>query len=196
MAITPATKPKPAKKINLNTLTGQLDREWEDLQSGLVPQADAPLLTYYHSGTRTALTWIEGDPYTYLFPAAYQGERLARLCGYLKSLEEKPMPELHAARDKQVELLREQTWPAYVEVCVDMTHEGTGGTPAELTYTWAGVDSLWTEEGPAGPVDAPAPRLPKFHSAESEAFHCNALAVLFLNRATRRPLCDLDVTPF
>ncbi len=47
-----------------------------------------------------------------------------------------------------------------------------------------------------GPQDAPPPYLPLFHSEESEAFHCNARAVLHLDRAIRRPLCDLDITPF
>lgn len=123
-------------------------------------------------------------------------ERLARLCGYLQKAERLQGLELEHERDRQTHLLRTQTWPEYLDVCAGMNHDGSGGCQAELTYTWSGIDTLWSEQNSEGPQDAPPPYLPLFHSEESEAFHCNALAVLYLNRATRRPLCDLDITPF
>ena len=107
------------------------------------------------------------------------------------------MNPLMDARDKQIELLRTITWPAYRDRCADtMNYSGTGGLKAELTYTWDGIDSLYSPDADSGPLDQPLPYLPKFHSPESEAFHCNVLAVLFLNRAVKTTLCDLWVTPF
>lgn len=197
MPITPAAK-RTARKISLKLLLDQLDQEWGKHQAGgPYPEAwENDLLAYYHAGVRVALHWIDGDPYTYQFPREYQGERLARLCGYLQTLEDVTGLPLHTERDRQVQLLRGTAWPVYAEVCAGMTHEGGPGISAELTYTWSGIDSLWSEQNPEGPQDAPPPYLPKFHAPESETFHCCALAVLFLNRATKRPLTDLDITPF
>lgn len=196
MPITPATKPaQPGRKrISLKLLLDQLDQEWEKAQPLGGPDAD--LLAYYHSAIRVALHWIDGDPYAYQFPRAYQGERLAKVCAYLQRLETADSQTLIRERDRQVTLLRERAWPQYAEVCAGMTYEGTGGTQAELTYTWAGIDSLWGSDEGEGPKDAPPPYLPRFYAPESETFHCCALAVLYLNRANKLPLTDLDITPF
>ncbi|MDP9764895.1 hypothetical protein [Deinococcus enclensis] len=205
MPITPSTKPaQPGRKrISLPLLLDQLDREWDDLQAQDNPfttDDDRALLAYYHAAVRIGLDWIQGD-YHYTFPTWYQDQRLARLCTYLKGLEGLDMNPLMDARDKQLTLLREQTWPAYYERCTPgMNHHASTGTDtsikAELTYTWDGIDSLYSPAGDSGPLDQPLPYLPKFHSPESEAFHCNVLAVLFLNRAVKTSLCDLWVTPF
>lgn len=205
MAITPATKP-PApgrKRISLKLLLDQLDHEWAASQAQDNPfrsDDDRALLAYYQTAVRIGLQWIDGD-YRYAFPDWYQDQRLARLCGYLNGLEGQDAPTLYPHRDKQVTLLREQTWPAYRERCTPgMAHHASTGTDtsitAELTYTWDGLDSLYSPEEHSGPMNAPLPYLPRFHAPESEAFHCNALAVLFLNRAVKLGLADLDVTPF
>lgn len=200
MPVTPELT-RTARKVSLGFLLKTLDREWADHEAGEAQQPyperwEVDLLAYYHAAIRVALHWLDGDPYTYKFPRAYQGERLAKLCAYLIKTEKLQGGALELERDRQVYLLRTQTWPAYAEACAGMNHDGSGGLAAELTYTWSGIDTLWSEQDPEGPQDAPPPYLPKFHSLESEAFHCNALAVLYLNRATKRPLTDLDITPF
>ncbi|QLG11758.1 hypothetical protein HLB42_21640 (plasmid) [Deinococcus sp. D7000] len=198
MAITPSV-PKTARKISLGFLLKTLQKEWDAHAAHAEPFPEPweeALFAYYHAGVTVALSWIDGDPYTYRFPREYQGERLARLCGYLQKLETADPAVLIAQRDKQVALLRDVTWPAYEQACVGMNHTGTGGLLPELTYTWDGIDSLWSEHDEPEDKNAPPPYLPKFHAAESEAFHCNALAVLFLNRAAKFPLSDLDITPF
>lgn len=203
MAITPEVK-RTARKVSLGFLLKILDQEWEKLQASVEKEPwnghwQSGLLPHYFAGVHVALHWIDGDPYTYKFPPAYQQERLARLCAYLQKMEALTGEALFNERDKQVTLLSETVWPGYAEVCVGMGHEeGTGDKPMppELTYTWEGVDSLWSEHEPAGPMNEVLPYLPKFHSKESEAFHCCALAVLFLNRACKCGLADLDVTPF
>ena len=200
MPISPE-RTRTARKVSLGFLLKTLNQEWDAHQTSAAVQPypeqwETDLLAYYHAGVRIALHWIDGDPYTYKFPKPYQDERLARLCGYLKKCEALTGAALINERDKQVRLLREQTWPAYAEACAGSNHTGTGGLALELTYTWSGIDSLWSEHDPESPKDAPPPYLPKFHAPESEAFHCNALAVLYLNRAAKYPLSDLDITPF
>ncbi|GGM39710.1 hypothetical protein GCM10008956_15190 [Deinococcus arenae] len=198
MAITPATKPAPkTKRINLQLILDQLDAEWAAQDTPFADDDTRALLAYYQTAARVALHWISGDPYTHQFPTGYQDERLAKVCAYLRGQGGATQGELLTARDRQVTLLLDRTWPAYRGTCTDtMNYTGTGGLPAEFTFTWAGIDSLWTPDTYQPPMDAPAPYLPRFHSPESEAFHCNVLAVLFLNRAIKTGLCDLDVTPF
>lgn len=197
MAITPTTLRTP-RKISLGFLLKTLDKEWDAHTTPWPEPWEDALFAYYHGGVRIALHWVDGDPYTYKFPRAYEGERLARLCGYLRKLELADPVTLITERDKQVNLLRDVTWPAYEKACAGMCTEASPGQdcPSELTYTWDGIDSLWSEHDAPEDKDAPPPYLPKFHAAESEAFHCNVLAVLFLNRAAKYQLSDIDITPF
>ena len=197
MPVTPELTRTP-RKVSLGFLLKTLDGEWAALQAdeALRCAADADLLAYYHAGVRVALHWVDGCVFSYKFPRAYQGERLAKVCAYLQKTEKLQGGALEVERDKQVAFLRETTWPEYERECVGMNYDGSGGARAELTYTWSGIDSLWSEQNADETQDAPPSYLPKFHSPESEAFHCNSLAILFLNRATKRPLTDLDITPF
>ena len=195
MPVTPELTRTP-RKVSLGFLLKTLDGEWAALRAdeALRCAADADLLAYYHAGVRVALHWVDGCVFSYKFPRAYQNERLAKACHYLQKCEKLQGGALEIERDKQVAFLRETTWPEYERECSGSNHLGSGGLKMELTYTWSGIDSLWSE------IDIPEgespPYLPKFHSPESEAFHCNILAILFLNRATKRPLTDLDITPF
>ena len=59
-------------------------------------------------------------------------------------------------------------------------------------YTWDGLDTLWQTEDSAV-NDQQIYYLPQFHCRASEDFHLVALAVLFLNRACKRRLSDLEV---
>lgn len=145
MPITPEVK-RTARKVSLGFLLKILDQEWEKLQASveLNPQQSnwsSGLYSYYHAGVRVALHWIDGDPYTYKFPPAYQQERLARLCAYHVRVESLTGEALFDERDKQVTLLKETVYPVYAEVCGGMSLEGHNGAPPELTYTWEGVDS-------------------------------------------------------
>lgn len=200
MPITPINRPVTPgrKKISLPLLLDQLDREWEASQRAdalFVSDDDAACLTYYHCALRVALRWIEGD-YHYQFPAWYGGQRLEKVCAYLRGLEGQPAEALYPHRDKQVTLLRTTSWPAYRDRCALTGHTGTGGVPAELGYTWDGLDSLYTPDEALSGQEKVLPYLPRFHAPESEAWHCNALAVMFLNRALKLALVDLEVTPF
>ena len=197
MPVTPELT-RTVRKVSLGFLLKTLDSEWAAHEAGppLPERWEADLLAYFHAAARVALHWVDGDCYTYIFPRAYQGERLAKLCAYLKKTEKLTGGALEIERDKQVAFLRGTTWPAYALACAGMNHDGSGGCTAELTYTWAGIDTLWSEQNPHEAQDAPPSYLPKFHSPESEAFHCNVLAIVYLNRATKRPLADLDITPF
>ncbi|WP_181392077.1 hypothetical protein [Deinococcus irradiatisoli] len=58
-------------------------------------------------------------------------------------------------------------------------------------YTWDGLDTLWQTEGSVI-KDEQNTYLPQFHCRASEDFHLVALAVLFLNRACKRRLSDLE----
>lgn len=182
----PARKTPIKPNVSLELLQDQLDAEWR-------PDAD-DLAVYFHAAARTALHWIAGDPYAVQFPPTYD-TRLVRLCAWLRGQQDSDPAALLATRDAQVTALRERTWPAYRDTCTLASHErGTGTGPhSPPEFDWAALDGTWDEDGPA---DARASRLPVFLSAESEAWHCNVLAVLFLNRAVKMPLCDLDVTPF
>lgn len=204
MAITPQAGPRP-RRPSPTLLLDQLDAEWaaHEAQATPLPEAwEEALLAYYQTAVRVALHWIQGDP-AFPFPLEYRTERLARACAHIVKVTTQDVPAVIAERDRQVQALRDRTWPAYEEVCAPWAHQASTGTDTSiraefgrLPYTWAGLDVLWSESEPSGAQDAPPSYLPKFCSPESEAFHCNALVVLFLNRAAKYQLCDLDLTPF
>ena len=200
MPLTPELT-RTARKVSLGFLLKTLEREYVEREASEARQPhperwEIDLFWYYHTAVYVGAHWINGCPFSYKFPRAYQGERLAKLCAYLQKAEKLHGGALELERDRQTDLLRTQTWPAYAKACTGMNHDASGGCTAELTYTWSGIDTLWSEQNLEEAQDAPPSYLPKFHSLESEAFHCNALAVLYLNRATKRPLTDLDITPF
>lgn len=182
-------KAAPKPHVKLRDLLDQLDREFDAystlcLTADSAPSVDAQgLMAYFFCCVRVALHWVGGDPYTVEFPQHYQGERLAKLCRWLSGL---PPEQLEQARAGQVAQLHRR-WPAYAAKCT--TYRGDDGSPPDvLGFTWVGLDSLWSSDEPTDDTRY----FPKFGCVESEDFHLLALAVLFLNRATRRKLSDLE----
>ncbi|EYB67041.1 hypothetical protein DEIPH_ctg052orf0038 [Deinococcus phoenicis] len=186
-----AAAPKSAaSRNNLALILDQLDSEWATLKQDdpTIHGEDAGLLAYYHSCVRPALHWVAGDPYTFAFPESYQRERLAKLCGYLKSLQGADAQQVKAARERNLAGLR-AVWPAYRELNPDDVPNGL--SPMELEcppFTWAAIETGWNGDGPD---DYRINFLPAFATKESADFHLAALAVLFLNRQLRYALTDL-----
>lgn len=199
MSLTGRTKTKapPApQKIKLEDLLTQLDHEWETLKQDDAQKYgldEAGLLAYYHCCLRPALYWIEGDPYTYTFPDAYQHERLAKLCQYLRGLQhETDKTTLKKARELSLRNLR-KSWPPFRDLAYpDMPADWPGSTSDWETplFNWE-VVGVPTWDGVELPEKARALELPAFRYPESANFHLNALAVLFLNRQVRYYLTDL-----
>lgn len=202
MPLTGTTKAKAAAKaaptIRLRDLLDQLDSEWATLKQDS-PQLhgdDAGLLAYYHTCTRCALHWINGDPYSFQFPEGYLGERLAKLCAYLKSLQGAEQQQVKEARERTLAGLR-QAWPAYRELADpkgDYPHEHYCALDDEvLPFTWEAIETLWPGENwrAEDGADARALFLPQFATQASADFHLAALAVLFLNRQCKYMLTDL-----
>jgi len=181
------TAPKPTKKISLPLLLDQLDSEWLTDKNPAHP--DAALRAYVHAAARIALHWISGDPYNMKFPEDFQTERLAKLCGWLKALEGEATI---AARTAQVAALR-QVWPAYADVCTGALNDSAPHDQEfiQRSYTWDGLDTLWQTDESAI-KDQQIYYLPQFHCRASEDFHLVVLAVVFLNRASKRRLVDLE----
>jgi hypothetical protein len=195
MGLTGVKKKAPGKaggrqgrSKDLTLILDQLDREFDAYSQHCVSADSAPsveeqgLMAYFFCCVRVALHWV-GDPYTVEFPEHYQGERLAKLCRWLSGLQPE---QLEQARAGQVAQLHRR-WPAYAAKCT--TYRGDDGSPPDvLGFTWVGLDSLWSSDEPTDDTRY----FPKFGCVESEDFHLLALAVLFLNRATRRKLSDLE----
>lgn len=183
--------------IRLRDLLDQLDREWGELRLDWGAEATDPrntdeagLLAYFHTCLRPALHWVNGDPYTVQFPDEYQGQRLAKMCGYLREQLTVSPEAAQAARELNLRALREK-WGPYRDLAIpEGLPNGTSALEAEvLPFTWAAMDTLW--QGPNWMGDGPAQFLPQFHSKASADFHLAALATLFLNRQLRRKLTDL-----
>ena len=182
--------------IRLRDLLDQLDREWTDLRLNWAADAadprntdEAGLLAYFHTCLRPALHWVNGDPYTVVFPDEYQSERLAKLCGYLREKLSAPLEDVQAARELNLRALHEK-WPAYRDLAIpELAEDGSLLDAEVLPFTWEAIETLW--QGPNWIGDGPAQFLPQFHSKASADFHLAALATLFLNRQLRRKLTDL-----
>lgn len=192
----PSKTGSKTKKL-LPLILDQLDREWTELRLDWGAEATDPrntdeagLLAYFHTCLRPALHWVHGDPYTVVFPDEYQGERLAKLCGYLREKLSASMEEIQAARELNLRALREK-WGPYRDLAIpEGLPDGTSALEAEvLPFTWAAIETLW--QGPNWIGDGPAQFLPDFRYKASADFHLAALAVLFLNRQLRRKLTDL-----
>lgn len=176
--------PKPKKALSLKALLSQLESEWEQDK-----HEASGVAAYYHSAVSVGLHWVKGDPYQYEFPASYEAQRLAKMCHWLRGLRDKPLAEVEAARESQARLIA-QHWPAYAERCTTLGDNSAQGVTAEiLNYTWDGLDTLWMTEDKAEASNKDY--LPLFACKESENFHLLALALLFLNLATKRRLADL-----
>lgn len=177
-----AATSKP-RRVDLKALLAQLDSEWQQDK-----HEASGVAAYYHCCVAVALHWVRGDPYNYPFPESYQGERLAKMCAWLRAQQGKPLSELEGLREQQARLLA-QKWPAYAQRCTTLGDNSDQGVQGEiLNFTWDGLDSLWMDEQ-AKPDSTDY--LPQFACKESEEFHLICLALLFLNRATKRRLADL-----
>ncbi|SMB93362.1 hypothetical protein [Deinococcus hopiensis] len=188
----PAAKPL-APAIRLKDLLDQLDTEFEQLKRQERELDEQLLWVYFQSCVRPALHWVNGDPYTFEFPAAYQVERLAKLCGYLKSLQGAEAEKVLAAREVNLKGLL-TAWPAYRDLAIpDHIPNGTSIAEQEvLPFSWEAIETLWDGENWTGEGEkARGLFLPQFGTKASADFHLAGLAVLFLNRQLRLPLSDL-----
>lgn len=185
-------KAAAAPTIRLKDLLDQLDSEWSTLKQDSPEQHgqdEAALLAYYHACVRPALHWVNGDPYTFDFPESYQPERLAKLCGYLKTLQAADPEQVKAARERNLAGLR-AVWPSYAALI------GPEKYPDDYClievevppFSWAAIETAWNGDGPD---DYRTNFLPTFATRESADFRLAALAVLFLNRQLRYALTDL-----
>jgi hypothetical protein len=182
-------------RIKFSLLLDQLDHEWQLLrQEDPASDHEAALRAYFHCSIRTALYWVNGDPYR--FEPDYESfkqERLWKLCMYLRSLTEE---QLKTARAAQLTQLRGPAWDNYLAVAIPEKYaDNTSPLDLEvLPFTWEGIDTLWQTQDPV-PADRPAGYLPKFACKASEDWHLVCLAVLFLNRACKYALSDLHPYP-
>lgn len=145
---------------------------------------------------RPALHWVGGNALTAQFPQAFEGERLAKTCAWLRGLRSE---QLEPARTQMLAALH-QLWPAYQEACsvVPETNGlGTDNEYRERVWNFVDrVDSLWVDPSP-GRLNQPAPYLPEFRDTEcgrvSYSFHLTLLALVTLNRQTGRPLLAFEL---
>lgn len=187
---------QPHPRARLNETLDQLDSEWQTLKQDrmeLHGEDEAGLLAYYHVCTRTALHWIDGDPYSWQPPAEYARQRLAGLCRWLTGLQSKEGDEIKVERERMVTALR-AAWPAYRDLGTGEIPNGTSPLDLEvLPFTWEGIETLWQGQNWEG--DKPATFLPQFQSRASEDFHLAALALLILNKQLKYYLTDLKTHP-
>lgn len=178
-----STQKKAAGKNPAKLLKAQLETEW---QRRAPLAGDQELTAMFVALMLPALDWVAGDPLTATFPDDPRCARLAGLCAYLRKAEGQEaqaraqmLGQLHAA------------WERYQLLAVAEVPNGTAPLNQELAeFTWAALEPTFNAD-----PDAERPRLlPDFHTRESADFHLAALAVLFLNRALKRPLTDLSST--
>jgi hypothetical protein len=179
--------PPVTPTIRLKAILEQLADEWDAFKAD--PQSDFDsLLVYYHCTIQIALHWIDGDPYTCTFPAAYQGERLAKLCEYLRGLQDAESMQVKAARERNLAALK-ASWPEYRDFAIGDVPIGMSVRDMETPpWHWEGLGpQQWAGyEGNEEPRD-----LPTFPYKCSADFHLASLAVLYLNRQLRYALTDL-----
>jgi hypothetical protein len=195
-------KDKPAvrsRRIDLKDLIDQLEHSYELLLQEDAAETEVALRAYFFTANSVALHWIGGDPYTCSFPQEFQGQRLAKLCAYLRTLEGADSQTLKEARASQLAQLRGVAWDNYIAECTPLQEapyaNGECALDREiLPFTWSGIDTLWSENTVA-PAVASADYLPAFQCKASEDWHLVSLAVLFLNRACKYALSDLHPYP-
>lgn len=185
---------RPKNQVPL--ILDQLDREWSELRLDWAAEASDPrntdeagLLSYFHSCMRPLIQLIGGNPYALTFSPAYvAAERFPRLCAYLGSLQNDEPEKVAAAREFNLQKLREH-WPAYRDLNQPEIPNGSGELLLEVPpYAWAALETGWV--GADDEVHRER-MLPTFAVQVSADFHLTALATLFLNRQLRRKLSDL-----
>lgn len=199
----PAVLAQAAPAIRLTDLLDQLEHEYSTLRlEDPASDMEVALRAYFHTACHVALYWFGGDPYRWAAPAAFQGERLWKLCLYLRSLDPENSQALKEARAAQLTQLRGPAWENYQATCTPLQTQpyqnGERGLDREiLPFTWEGIDTLWqTDESlKALPADKAPDYLPRFACRASEDWHLVCLAVLFLNRACKLRLADLHPYP-
>lgn len=196
----PTTAPVRGRKL-LTSILDQLDSEWATLKQDSVEmhgEDEAGLLAYYHCCTRVSLHWIDGDPYTFQFPPAYQPERLAKLCAYLTGLQDADPALVKQARERTLTGLR-AAWPGYRDLAYpDMPPRWPHGTTDWECppFSWEAIETLWDGDNWTGEGEkARTLFLPQFRYQETADFHLASLAVLYLNRQLRLYLTDLQPHP-
>jgi hypothetical protein len=195
-------KDKPvvrSRRIDLKDLIDQLEHSYELLLQEDAAETEVALRAYFFTANSVALHWIGGDPYTCTFPQEFQGQRLAKLCAYLRTLEGADSQALKEARANQLVQLRGVAWDNYIAECTPLQEapyvNGECALDREiLPFTWSGIDTLWSENT-TSPAVASADYLPAFQCKASEDWHLVCLAVLFLNRACKYALSDLHPYP-
>lgn len=189
--------------IKLSLLLDQLEHEYTTLRlEDPASDHEVALRAYFHTACHVALHWIGGDPYRWAAPAAFQGERLWKLCLYLRSLDPENSQALKEARAAQLTQLRGPAWENYQVTCTPLQeqryqNDERGLDREVLPYTWEGIDTLWQTEDYLKELrsDRAPDYLPRFANRASEDWHLVCLAVLFLNRACKYALSDLHPYP-
>lgn len=197
----PAVQTQAAPTIRLKDVLSQLDREWGGLRlEDPGTDLEVALRAYFHVSVRVGLYWINGDPYTWDAPEPFQGERLWKLCLWLRCLDQDNPTALKKARAAQLRSLRGLIWENYQGECIPTVEKPSGYSSYDqeiLPFTWEGIDTLWqTDEYlQALPADQGPAYLPRFACKASEDWHLVCIAVLFLNRACKYALADLHPYP-
>ena len=195
-------KDKPAvrtRRIDLPALLDELEHAYTLLQQDDATDLEVALRAYFHVANSVALHWVGGDPYTCTFPQEFEGQRLAKLCTYLRTLQGADGQVLKEARAHQLNQLRGVAWENYLADCTPLLEAqyANGERPLDreiLPFKWEGIDTLWSDNTQA-PAVAPSDYLPAFQIKASEDWHLVCLAVLFLNRACKLRLADLHPYP-
>ncbi|MBI0447201.1 hypothetical protein [Deinococcus sp. DB0503] len=184
-----ATRPDP------KATERQLTDEYTALAEQGHPLIESGLLAHAMTCLIPALGWVGGDPLTVQFPIAFESERLAKTCAWLRGLANAPAEQVEAARTQMLTALH-QLWPAYCGACSD-TPLSEGQEYVERQWDFVNrIDSLWVDPAP-GKLNEPAPYLPEFRDTEcgrvSYSFHLTLLALVTLNRQTGRPLLAFEL---
>lgn len=183
---------KPARRtppIDADTLIDQMSQECERLEAAGIDPDHLAFIAHAMTCLCPAMHWVGGDPTTIQFPVAFQEERLAKTCAWLRALATAPAEQVEAARTQMLTALW-QLWPVYAELCSD-TPISDGNEYQERQWEFINrIDSLWVDPGWNGKEIAPY--LPDFRDTEcgrvSYSFHLTLLALVTLNRQTGRAL--------
>lgn len=192
-ASTEVKKPVRRQVVTADALADQMCREYEALEAARDAQ-DSFLGLAAHAITCLvpALHWVGGDPCTAQFPEAFQGERLAKTCAWLRGLT--TAEQMEAGRAQMLTALWE-LWPAYVTECSDKPLSDEDQYKERTWDFMNRIDSLWVDPGQGG-LKQVAPYLPEFRDTNcgriSYSFHLTLLALLTLNRQTGRALLAFE----
>lgn len=191
-ASTEVKKPaRRAPRIDADTLMEQICQEYEHQEASGVDEQHLAFLGHTLTCLAPALKWVEGDATTMQFPSAFQAERLAKTCEWLRGLASAPISQVEAARTQMLTALW-QLWPAYCDLCSD-TPLSEGAEYQERTWDFMNrVDNLWVDPAWGSSTKETAPYLPEFTDTDcgrvSYSFHLTLLALVTLNRQTGRAL--------